>query len=103
MNLEPLRSLLRPPFSSEALRQILPEASRLYQEDLEDRWFFLLLNRVLVQALENPDLTDPDTAGPVLDTLRTQALRALDGVALADRDLIVSAANQITEAYCGFP
>jgi hypothetical protein len=103
MNLRPLRSLLRPPYSDEALGQILIETSRLYREDLEHRWFFLLLNRVFVRVLDNPDLTEPDTAEPVLQTLSAQALIGLTGIEQRDRDLLISAANQITEAYCGFP
>jgi hypothetical protein len=46
MNLTPLRTLLKQEYSHEVCVEILSETSRLYREDLPNRWYFLLLNRL---------------------------------------------------------
>jgi hypothetical protein len=101
MKLEHLRSLLGQTYSFDVLRKILDETARLYREDLENRWFFLLLNRVFVQVLDSPDLIDPDTADPILEVLSAQAINGLEAIARSDQGLLVSSADQLTEAYCG--
>jgi hypothetical protein len=99
IELTPLRSLLRQPPSRESCLGIIGETSALYKEDVPSRWFFLLLNRIFCQIIDNPELIYPDTAEPVLDTIFAQSLLALDDI--DDSESLTRAAWQLTEAYCG--
>src|SRR5436309_1141622 len=46
MSLTPRRTLLKQEYSHEVSVRILSETSRLFREDLPNRWYFLLLNRI---------------------------------------------------------
>lgn len=101
MDFAPLLSLLRRPYSAEICRRLLRETGRIYREDFPERWYFLLLNRVLVQILENPDLYEADTSEPVIEVVAASAQRAIDAIKVGDLTALTRAANEITEAYCG--
>lgn len=100
MNLSPLRVLLGQSFSHQTCLLVLAETLHLYREDLPSRWYFLLLNRIFAQLLENPEFPDVDTSGPILDVIYRQTLMGLDAIEQLDDELLVSSANQLTEAYC---
>jgi hypothetical protein len=61
------------------------------------------LNRVFGQVIDNAELHDPDTAEPVLEVLSKKAIEGLVAMERGDHAGLISFANQITEAYCGFP
>ena len=103
MNLEALRELLNRPYSNVVCTAILHETSNLYREPGANRWFPLLLNRIFVQILENPELIHADTTEPVLETVAQQASRAIGAIARGEADSLLQASDQLTEAYCGLP
>lgn len=89
--------------SIESCLQILDATSRLYREDLSNRWYFLLLNRIFAQIISNPDFHEADKAEPILEVICQQALNGIDAFELRNDDQLISSANQLTEAYCGMP
>src|SRR6266849_2137104 len=54
MDLTPLRTLLKQEYSHEVCVKILGETSRLYREDLPNRWFFLLQHQIFAAITDNP-------------------------------------------------
>ena len=103
MNLDALRGLLNQPYSNVVCTAILHETSILYREPCAHRWFPLLLNRIFAQIIENPELIHVDTTEPVLEMIAQQASRAIDAIERGDIELLLQAADQLTEAYCGLP
>ena len=98
-----LSALLKQPYSNDICRQILAHTGRLFKQDQPFRWYFLLLNRVFAQVLEHPDLYDADISTPIIETLRSQALKGVDAAASRDLHAVIASANQITEAYGVLP
>jgi hypothetical protein len=103
MSLNSLRTLLGREHSFEVHTSILAETALLYREEHRERWFFLLLNRVFAQVADNSELYEADTAEPVLEVIGQQASSGIDAIERGDVNLLISAANQITETYCGIP
>ena len=103
MNLTPLRALLKQEFSHEVCLKILQETSLLFREDISTRWYFLLLHRIFAAIIDNPDFHDADTAMPILEVLRLRASDGIDAVEQRSAELLISAANQLTEVYCAIP
>ena len=98
MDLTRLRCLLKQAHSHATCIAVLEETARLYREDDSRRWFFLLLNRVFAQIIDNPELHDPETAEPVLETIFVQALLGTDSRSVEE---LRDCDKPITEAYCG--
>lgn len=103
MNLGPLRELLNQPYSNDVCRAILEQTAILYREPGVNRWFPLLLNRIFAQIIDNPEIIHADTAEPVLEVIAQQASRAIEAFERDDSDLLLQAADQLTETYCGLP
>ena len=103
MSLTPLRTLLRQEYSHEICVQILSETSRLYREDLPNRWYFLFLNRIFAGITSNPDFYDADKAVPVLEVLSQRAQDGIDAIEQENDSLLIYSANQLTEVYCAIP
>src|SRR6266852_6280790 len=103
MNLTPLRSLLKQDYNHEICVEILGETSRLFREDLSNRWYFLLLNRIFAAIIDNPDFIDADTAEPILEILSRRALDGIDAVERQNGGQLISAANELTEVFCAIP
>jgi hypothetical protein len=101
MDLTTLRILLRQACSHDTCLEIIRETAVLYREEAPSRWFFLLLNRIFCQIVENPELISPETAEPVLSTILEHSLLGLD--VLDNCELLTRTAWQLTEAYCGLP
>jgi len=87
-------------YSHETCVAILRETAVLYREDDPFRWF-LLLNRIFHQLVENPELYDAETVTPVFETISSHAQKVIDAVASGDLQLVLAHANGLTEAYCG--
>jgi hypothetical protein len=75
----------------------------LYREPGVNRWFPLLLNRIFVEIIDNPDLIHADTAEPVLEVIALQGSRAIDAIERGETQVLLQAADRLTEAYCGLP
>ena len=103
VNLSRLQALLRQTRSADTYRQIVLETALLYREETWSRWYFLLLNRIFAQIMENPQLYEAETAEPTLTVISEQALNGTEAIERLDSQRLMSSANQLTEAYCGMP
>jgi hypothetical protein len=100
MNLTLLRLLLGQPYSHEVCTEIIGETARLLRADTTVRWYFLLLNRIFVYIIGDPNsLRDADTGGPVLTSICIAAKLGVDAIEKSDGSQLVSAANELTAAY----
>jgi hypothetical protein len=103
MNLTSFRTLFAQTCSYEACSQIRDEAATLYREDHPSRWYFLLLNRIFAQLVDNPELHDADRAEPTLAVIYDEAVNGIDAIEQSDMEKLIASANGLTEAYCGMP
>ena len=103
MPLKPLRTLLGQGYSFPVCAGILSETATLFKEPIRFRWYFLLLNRIFVEIVSNPDFRQADTVDPILDVIFQQALKGLDAAEKEDTGTVVLCANQLTEAYAAIP
>jgi hypothetical protein len=56
-----------------------------------------------LQVVDNPDLIYADTAEPVLKVIALQGFRAIDAIERGETEVLLLAADQLAEAYCGLP
>ena len=103
MSLASLRSLLVQPPSQDSFRQIVSETATLVREPGRFVWFFLLLNRVFAFVLDDPELLDPDTSEPILETLYQFSRNGLDAIEADRVDRLIEAANSLAAAYSVLP
>jgi hypothetical protein len=90
-------------YSYETCSQLLSETAQLLREDHASRWYFLLLNRVFAYIIDNPDLHEADITEPILQTIRSHAINGLDAIERGDLDLMITAANGISNAFGVLP
>lgn len=103
MQFKPLRTLLEQGYSLDACRAVTAETASLYRELLISRWYFLLLNRIFCQIIDNPDFIEADTVDPILDSIFKHALQGLDAAEQGDTKSLILCANQLVEAYTAIP
>jgi hypothetical protein len=103
MHLTQLRTMLAQAYSFDTCAEILEETSALYRENLASRWYFLLLNRIVREIIDNPALQQADQTEQILEFISRHARNGLDAVEAGDNELLIMAANQLTEAYSAIP
>lgn len=103
MNFATLRSALSLTYSHEACLEILAETAIRYRELTPFRWYFLLLNRIFVQVIDNPELYEADHIEPLWITLSQEALAGIEAIEIGDQIAVCASADRLTEAYCAVP
>src|SRR5579862_909746 len=103
MPLKSLRTLLEQGYSFEVCTGILSETATLYREPITFRWYFLLVNRIFGEIVNNPDFHEADMVDPILQVVFQQSLNGLDAVEAGDTQAALRCANELTEAYTAFP
>ena len=103
MNFTKLRAALSRTYSQEACVEILAETAIHYREQTPFRWYLLLLNRIYVQIVGNPELLETDLVDPLWVSLSEQSLAGIEAIERDDHVALVSAANFLTETYCAVP
>jgi hypothetical protein len=99
-NLTLLRLLLGQTYSYEVCAEIISETARLCKEEIADRWFFLLLNRVFVYIADHgEDLTDAEVVEPLLRSISKSAQFGVIAIEKSDNAGLLAAANDLTAAY----
>ena len=103
MNFTKLRLALSRAYSHDACVEILAETAICYREQVPSWWYLLLVNRVVAQVIDNPDLFESDLVDPLWESLSGQALAGLNAIERDDRAALISAADMLTETYCAIP
>ena len=104
-SLAPLRILLERIHSQEICAEVLAETARLFHLPHSHRWYFLLVNRIFVYLIDEPDMfygVDDDNPSPVLRNITQIVLNGISAIERDDRDALAASANDLTKAYSAF-
>ena len=99
MNLATLRTLLGHIHSHESCSKILAETATLFREQGANRWYFFLLNRVVGDLIDDPEIFPPNMNSPVLAEISQYAISGLDAIDRQDSEAVVACANHVVEGF----